>query len=251
MHTRYLNGAAAIGAATLITLSFGAFAQGGVSLPEGFDIIAQWNDNTWTLSNNPDDYEYVPNDDGGGFVFGESETSGWSAQWHVGDEGTGFETGSTSVFGNFSFTNTTGQTQTFTITVQSPLLQPLPGQTEISGSISGSVLDSGGDPGALVAAPSGGAIYNALVDGNAVQTLMDDPFSQTAPAGGTNTIGPQSFSGEQGPFGAFNTAAIQHTFTLSAGDSVTFSSSFHIIPAPGALAAFALAGVLGKRRRRD
>lgn len=249
--TRSSNGAPGFGvvAGLSAALFLAAPATAGFELPDGFDIFVSSELGDWALSNNLDDFSWIPDDLGGGTVQQEPNSSagvGWMGDF----AGTGFAAGSTSVFGNFSLTNTTGQTQTFTVTVQSPLIQPLLGQTFISGSISGSMVDSGGG-GAEVTAPSGGSIYTAFVDGNAVRTLLDDPFSQTAPVGGTNTIGPASFSNEMGPFNATMSAAIQHTFTLTPGDGVTFSSAFHIVPAPGAIAVFALAGVIGTRRRRN
>jgi hypothetical protein len=219
----------------------------GQAPPSGFNVIVQGQD-TWQLINNPDDFNWIPDPQGGGTV--EQVQTSEGTDWEGGFDGTGFAAGSTSVFGNFSFTNTSGSTQTFTVTVISPLLQPISGQTQIQGSIGGSLVDTGPGAGATVAAPSGGSIYTALIDGNPVRTLMDDPFSFSVPENQADSIPSQSFPFEPGPIGAFNDIAIQHTFTLTAGDSVTFSSAFTVVPSPAGLAIFAAAGLLGCRRRR-
>ncbi len=229
-------------AAALVSLS-ASTAVGGIGLPSGFEITAGPGDGNWAASNNPDDFE-VTNTDLGAQVTGFSETDSWTAEWNSIVYST-----NPSVTTSFSFTNTTLVDQEFTVTVTSPIA-PIGGNTIMQGTIGGSLVDNpGNDPGATLAAPSGGAIYTALIDGNAVQTLHDDPFSFSVPDVTADSIPGAGFSNVAGP-PAFTSIGIQHTFFLSAGDSVTFSSAFTVIPTPATLAVLGLAGIFGSRRRR-
>jgi hypothetical protein len=66
---------------------------------------------------------------------------------------------------------------------------------------------------------------------------------------GSSQVGPESFDPVVGP--ALNaTIGLQFRFTLSAGDSVSFSSLFNVVPAPGAIALLGAAGCISSRRRR-
>ncbi len=230
-----------LSAAAVFSLAASTAVAGG--LPAGFEIIAGTGDGNWTASNNADDFQ-VTDTDLGAQISGFTQTDSWTAEW----DSIVFSTNPT-VTASFSFTNTTSMDQEFTVTVMTPI-SPIGGSTVMQGSIGGSLVDNPGNaPGATLAAPSGGAIYTALIDGNPVQTLHDDPFSFSVPDVTADSIPGASFSNVAGP-PAFTSIGIQHTFFLSAGDSVTFSSAFTVIPTPATVAVFGLAGFFGSRRRR-
>lgn len=160
------------------------------------------------------------------------------------------------VIANLVVTNTTMFTQTYSLTVVLPISQMIANAC-IGGSISGSVTDLNGN-GATLASPAGGAVYTALVDGVAAQQLLTDPFSVSTGNWQSATVGPASFGNPipSLPYapGVLNSIGITISFTLSAGDSATFTSIFVVeecIPAPAALALFGLAGFAGSRRRRS
>ena len=153
--------------------------------------------------------------------------------------------------GTFSITNTSSSTAVFTVdfvldsTVQFA-------QSLMSGAFAGTLNDANGDGSASIGRTSGSAgFYSAFIDGNLVRSLGSSAYSYSGAAFGSSQVGPESFNPTTGP--ALNsTIALQFRFTLSAGDSVSFSSLFNVVdvPAPGALALLGAAGCLGSRRRR-
>ncbi len=221
-------------------------AMGGSILPEGFDITCQLagSDGVWSAQNNQGDFEVNPET---GAISGASAGNAWSAEW----DSIAF-TSNPSLTTAWAFTNTTGSTQTFTVTFTTPI-SAISGQLEMFGSITGGLTANTPGTAAEIWAPTGGSIYTAYVDGVAVSpTLMNDPFHvATNPPTATAPLGFESFEFEPGPASAMNSISIEHTFTLTAGDSVTFNSAFQIIPAPAGIALFAMFGLGASRRRRS
>lgn len=167
------------------------------------------------------------------------------------------------IVGNIVVTNTSNATQTFFLEVTLPINVAL-ATSVIGGSVTGTVTDLNGD-GATVAAalsPTGapGAIYQAFTDvapdfstGNLAGSLL---VGASASAGSflSQTIGPDSFGSPipSLPYGAVSqNIAIRLAFTLTAGDSASFTSLFVVVPAPGAMAVAALGLIAGRGRRRS
>ena len=153
--------------------------------------------------------------------------------------------------GTFSITNTANSTQTFTVnfTLDSSVQFA---QSLMNGAFSGTLTDANGDGSASIGRTSGSAgFYSAFIDGNLVRSLGSSAYGYSGAAFGSAQVGPESFAPVVGP--ALNTTiGLQFRFTLSAGDSVSFSSLFNVVdvPAPGALALLGAAGCIGSRRRR-
>lgn len=164
--------------------------------------------------------------------------------------------GSLFVSSNFTVANNTGVLTPYTINVFLP--GALGGPTQMSGSISGSVGDGDGildifGNGATVRTqgfPVGGApYYEAIIDGVGVQQLYAAPSINTAPQGFTSAIPTQNFVAVPGPaVAAF--IGISNRFELTSADNAQFTSTFFVVPTPGAVALFGLAGLAGVRRRR-
>jgi len=158
------------------------------------------------------------------------------------------------IIANLVVTNNSLMTETFELTVTMPIGMAFPFGTLIGGSVTGSLTDLNGN-GATLGSVAGDSLYTALLDGVAVATLLDGPFSVSAGNFESQIVGPASFGepipSEIGP-AVMNTMAIRLRFTLSAGDAASFTSIFVVedIPAPGVLALFVLAGAAGRRRRR-
>ncbi|MFO0827523.1 MAG: hypothetical protein U0572_05175 [Phycisphaerales bacterium] len=161
------------------------------------------------------------------------------------------------IVGNLVVTNTSASTQTFFLDVALPIGAPL-ASTLIGGSITGTVTDLTGDGATVAAVSPNDSIYRALTDvdggfnGNLAGTLLTGA-SASAGSFGSATIGPAAFGTPipSQPYGAVTTnIAIRLAFTLTAGDSASFTSLFVVIPAPaGAFAMLGLMGVGGRRRR--
>jgi hypothetical protein len=163
------------------------------------------------------------------------------------------------IVGNLVVTNTSNTTQTFFLDVALPIGAPM-SSTLVGGSVTGTVTDLTGDGATVAAVSPNDSIYRALTDvdggfnGNLAGSLLTGA-SATAGQFQSKTIGPDSFGGPipSMPYGAVNSnIAIRLAFTLTAGDSASFTSLFVVIPSPGALAVAALGGLVGfgGRRRR-
>lgn len=163
-----------------------------------------------------------------------------------------------SVSGSVALTNASAGTQTFTLNVSLPISpSPSPAGSNIFGSSAITVSDANGDAAATLNAPAGGAIYTAFINSPAVnqKTLFPvgvAPLPLTVSIPGGVNVASQTFS-----TGTTSAAAsilgIQHSFTLTAGDSATMNSTFTItVPEPCtvALAAIGGLGLLVVRARR-
>lgn len=153
----------------------------------------------------------------------------------------------------FTVQNLTGNLQPFTITTSLPTIS-LGGPTTMFGSTTGTVGD--GDfvqdqfgNGATVRTLVGSPYYEALVDGVGVRQLYPDAQSNSTPLGLVNAIPAINFSGVAGPALVSN-IGIRNRFELTPGDNASFTSTFNIIPTPGAAALLSVAGFAMGRRRR-
>jgi hypothetical protein len=181
-----------------------------------------------------------------------------SGQWNLGwSMLLGPEKEEMFIVANFVVTNNSLVTQTFNLSLTNIFAVNFPGLMDVSmgGSVTGSLTDLNGN-GATLGSPVNGSLYTAFIDGNAVATLLDDPFSVSAGVFESAVVGPASFGdpipSDPAP-NALTSIGIDLEFTLSAGDAASFTSIFVIsgmlIPGPGAIAFFALAGFAGRRRR--
>lgn len=159
------------------------------------------------------------------------------------------------VQGTFTVSNDSNETREYTIDFVLPISPAIPDASFIAGSVSGTVTDSNGNGSALMSSIGGGSVYNAFIDGAPVRTLMGNSAVGVSTAFGTTSFGAESFGypigSVQGP-GASTSIALQFRFSLSAGDTASFSSIFIVnpVPAPGAIALLAVAGACNRRRRR-
>jgi hypothetical protein len=183
-------------------------------------------------------------------VEGTNTTGLWDAQWQWMGNSDPFVTN------NFTLTNLSGSTQTFTITSTIGIV-PIGPASLTSGSIDGSITDNPTYGGATISTVSGNALYTALIDGSDYLTLLDDLYSVTVPgsSGGSADVGPASFTNQLGP-AITSDIGIRIQFSLTAGDSVSFTSVFSVeetaVPVPAAVWLFGsgLIGLVGIARRK-
>lgn len=234
-------------------------AQAGYT--SNLDLQIDLGGQTWVMSQYPSDWQSWVDTDGVFHITGQSTcfqtpegaiTAAYELVIDTRDPSgeRGFPVA--SVTSNFTITNSFPVANPFSVTATLPIIIPFPA-TGMRGSHSGSVIDnSASQNGATVSALAGGSLYEALIDGSTVQTLRNDPFSASAPGGGTNSISTTNFGVPAflaGPAAGVQ-IGIRNSFILSAEDSVTSSSTFIITPTPGAAAVAGMAGLIGLRRRR-
>ena len=155
------------------------------------------------------------------------------------------------------FVNNSSMTQQFVISSSIPITPALLPSSLIGGSFGGSVTDVSGDGNAVVSTVMGSPMYHGEIDGAGVLPLYSHPTSFTVSSAYDTVNIPSVNSGlpipsTPGP-AALNTIGITHIFTLTPGDSVSFTSVFvaEVIPEPGtvSLIAASAAGIAFIRRR--
>jgi hypothetical protein len=161
------------------------------------------------------------------------------------------------ITGTTVVTNNTGFTQQFTMIFNLPVAS-IPGGTLVGGSIQGGVTDNNGD-GATLSTVAASSFYAALIDGATVQTLYNHLNTVTAAAFLSGNLPNLAFgtpipSQPGPPVGPVpSTIGIRLDFTLTPGDSASFTSNFVVVPVPEPGTALLMVlglGVLAARRRQ-
>lgn len=157
-----------------------------------------------------------------------------------------------------SVTNNTGVTQSFVISVALPTNISFGPPSFIRGSIGLTATDANGS--GLVELSSSGSnpIYNGLIDGTSVRTLLDAPQSFSA-AGAFNGVSTGTFNfgipvQESVAVATLTSIGLEVRFDLTAGDTASFTSVFDVqpIPEPGTALLLGLGLVgLAARSRAD
>jgi len=141
---------------------------------------------------------------------------------------------------NNSLTNTQTYTVLFTLPI-SPAITP----SSLSGASVIGNLTVNGDGGTL-GHSAGAPMFTAFLDGVPYDTLLPSDSSVTL-AFGSGSTGADSFGlpGLTQPGPAVSTSiGIQLTFTLTPGDSASFTSRFEVVPVPEPVTALMLGGGL-------
>lgn len=172
---------------------------------------------------------------------------GFSLSWDLNTKSDPF------VSGNIVVVNTGLVTSIYSLTILLPVSPSILPNSVMGGSVGGS-LTTDLDGGSL-SSVGNTPVWEALIDGNVVASLLNNPFSVGKPGAGSVGIGPEAFGvpipSMPGP-GVNSTIGIRLTFALTAGEQASFSSVFVVeaVPAPAGLALLGLAGIAGGRRRR-
>ena len=154
-----------------------------------------------------------------------------------------------------TFVNTSGTAQDFTFTATSDVAYSGQSLFDISGSLALNLIDLNGN-GATVGT-NGVPMYVASIGSvspTVVQTIWNQPWSFGVGVYGNGVPPDQVFAAMNVPVTpeAVQPLTITIRLRLSARDMVTVSGTFQAVPvpAPGAIALLAVAGVSGAGRRR-
>ena len=176
---------------------------------------------------------------------GELNNTAWHMSWDCVANADPF------VDATINVTNSSNSTQTFWIYMPLLIAPPIPGGTVMAGSVSAAVSDQNFD-GATLAATTLEPIFQGSIDTipQANATIWNPGYSLSAPSFGAASDS-SSFNSASGP-AALTEIAVKLKFTLSAGDSASVTGTFDVqaVPGPAGLAAFAMFGAFGRRRRR-
>lgn len=197
----------------------------------------------------PASFGSVTNNGDGSFNYNGSllgPDNAWSLTWDCDVDADPF------VIANIVVTNNTAATQTFSLLMNLPISPALP-NTIMSGSVSGTVTDNTFGAGlATVAAPVNDSIYTALINNIGVMSLLNGTSVTVGGNFQSAPVGPEAFANTPGPgLADGDLIGIELIFTLTAGDSASFTSIFEVVvPAPAALPLLMVVGLAGSRRRR-
>ena len=140
---------------------------------------------------------------------------------------------------DFVVQNTSTVTLNMVFTFEIPIVA-IAAPVTISGETAVTLTDTGGDPGASLAATS---FYSGEIDGAGVQTI---DISLGTPGNASGSFGPTALAATA----ANNTIAIVYNFSLTPGDTAEVTGRFTVVPEPSAMALIGLGTLLIARRRR-
>jgi MYXO-CTERM domain-containing protein len=233
-------------------------ASAGSGIPTFFSMgIDVTNDGVGYIDYNPAEHGtwYLDEADGAtvydGQLFGNGNR--WSLEWHCRARANPFVDAALVV------TNQSDEFETFFISATVLVGAPVGPFTSLTGSVGATLTENDFFGEAELRSPTddGGSIYRAYLDDPTflnppIRTLWDPGYSLVQSGIGTNTDS-SILSPSTGPE-ALTTMGIVLRFDLSPGDSASITGVFLIepteVPAPGALALIAAAGLVGRRRRR-
>jgi hypothetical protein len=160
--------------------------------------------------------------------------------------------------GSLSVTNTSGSDLSFALSLTLPTFAAQQMTGLFNGSVSVGLITSSATGGAGSLSPvSGTPMWVATTGGSPVGSLFNNWSTVARTTPGVSFVGSQSFGGSQPslPTSSFGTnIAITFNFILSSGATASFSTALagvgNPVPAPGALAVLAVAGIGSRRRRR-
>ena len=163
-----------------------------------------------------------------------------------------------AIFGGLiTVINASASVQTFTIDMNASTFAH--GASSLTGGSVSGVL-TGNSDGGLFASAKSTSIWTAYIRASAVNnniaSLLNAPFQVTSAADNVASIPGEAFGQPiptQPAMAMGDAMGIRLLFQLGAGDQVDLSTVFVLeaIPAPGAMAVFALIGLTQRRRRRE
>jgi hypothetical protein len=163
-----------------------------------------------------------------------------------------------AIFGGMiTVINASASVQTFTVDISASTFAH--GSSSLTGGSVSGVL-TGNSDGGLFASANGNSIWTAYIRAsamnNSIASLLNTPFPVISAADSVASIPGEAFGQPiptQPAMAMGDAMGIRLLFQLGAGDQVDLTTAFVLeaIPAPGAMAAFALVGLSQRRRRRE
>lgn len=163
-----------------------------------------------------------------------------------------------AIFGGLiTVINASTSVQTFTVDISASTFAH--GSSSLTGGSVSGVL-TGNSDGGLFASANGNSIWTAYIRASAMNNtiayLLNAPFQVTSAADSVASIPGEAFGQPipaQPAMAMGDAMGIRLLFQLGAGDQVDLTTAFVLeaVPAPGAMAAFALIGLTQRRRRRE
>jgi hypothetical protein len=163
-----------------------------------------------------------------------------------------------AIFGGLiTVINASALVQTFTVDISASTFAH--GASSLSGGSVSGVL-TGNSDGGLFASANSKSIWAAYIRAssmnNTIDSLLNAPLQVTSGADSVASIPGEAFGQpipSQPAMAMGDAMGIRLIFQLGAGDQVDLTTAFVLeaIPAPGAVAVFALVGLSQRRRRRD
>jgi hypothetical protein len=206
-----------------------ATAGAAVAAPlEPYGMTVSLGDDTFTLA----DLEaaglvgFTPNTHGGYYstYYPIVQDGDWEISWSSYYDTDPFVTN------NLNVTNLSGVTQIFSVTVFSPVVPTGP-FTTMDGSLGITITSAPNIAGATLNSVLATDVYQARIDGVAVQSLAMDPYTLTCAGATCSTTQNFSFGPVLGPAAA-TSIGITLQFELSPGDSAGLTSVFQILAVP-------------------
>lgn len=190
----------------------------------------------------------IDNGDGTFSYAGDTSSAGWGLSWGVTVKEDPF------IDGVIAVTNNSAATQTYTVIFTLPITPQILPSSLAGASVIGNLTVNGG--GGTLGHNLGAPMFTAILDGVPYDTLLPNDSSVTLLFGSGST-GSDSFGlpglTQPGP-AVLSSMGIQLTFTLTPGDSASFTSRFEVVPVPEPVTALLLGGgliglaVFGRKR---
>jgi len=251
------------GAITAVGAFVASASAGVITNDPTLTVTAGGETFAWNLTGGPD----VENEDGSWNYGGQRTENAGGGSWtldydinasrHDSGETTARAAQLAFVTNNLVMTNNTGATQTIVMTTMIPVAPGILPSSLMGGSASGTLTATGAG-GSMSNVNGADSMYRAMIDGlfvGGVADLHNFDSSVSVVGFGSESTGFEDFGtpipSAPGP-GVNSSIGITIQFDLTDGDSASWTSVFAVnqVPAPGAGAVFALAGVFGIRRRR-
>jgi len=153
----------------------------------------------------------------------------------------------------YALTNPTNSTQIYNLVTTLPIAPPIVPSSLMGGSTGGSLTDANfNGVGTVATVGPGTSFYAGQIDGVGVLPLYPDPNSWSVLFPGQTVNIPQISAGLPGPTipgpPALASIGILHQFSLTAGDAVSITSFFVVVPEPASVVLLVISGLALRRR---